>query len=35
MQWPDGEVGQWLQVTANQFVRIERGATQAEPWLPR
>jgi hypothetical protein len=34
IQWPDGEVGPWLTVTANQFVEIERGATSARPWLP-
>ncbi|MBT8213636.1 MAG: CRTAC1 family protein, partial [Acidimicrobiia bacterium] len=26
VQWPDGEVGPWLNVAANQFVTIERGA---------
>ena len=35
IQWPDGEVGPWLRVTANQFIKIERGATQAERWLPQ
>ncbi|HJT63200.1 MAG TPA: CRTAC1 family protein, partial [Candidatus Limnocylindria bacterium] len=29
--WPDGEVGPWLQVGANQVVFIERGATEAAP----
>ena len=33
--WPDGEAGPWLQASANQFVTIERGATQAQPWVPR
>jgi len=32
--WPDGEVGSWIQVTANQFVDIERGGDTATPWLP-
>jgi hypothetical protein len=30
--WPDGETGPWLQVTADQFATIERGATAAHPW---
>jgi hypothetical protein len=34
VQWPNGEVGPWLQVNANQFMMIERGASQARPWLP-
>ena len=32
--WPDGEVGPWMNVAANQFVDIARGATQATPWSP-
>ena len=32
--WPDGEVGQWLDVNANQFVQIERGAEQPVVWIP-
>ena len=32
VQWPDGEMGPWLTVKANQFVDIERGATEAQPW---
>ncbi len=34
VQWPDGERGPWQTVDANQFVRIERGADTAVPWLP-
>jgi hypothetical protein len=34
VQWPDGEVGPWLQINANQFVDIDRAANQARPWLP-
>jgi hypothetical protein len=34
IQWPDGEVGPWLRVTANQFVTIERGANQVRTWRP-
>jgi enediyne biosynthesis protein E4 len=32
VQWPDGEQGPWQDVTANQFVVIERGASEARPW---
>ena len=32
--WPDGEVGPWLPVEADQVVRIERGATAAQPLAP-
>jgi hypothetical protein len=34
IQWPDGQVGPWLQVNANQFLDIARGATEARPWSP-
>ena len=34
VQWPDGVIGPWIQVRADQFVEIERGATEARPWLP-
>ncbi len=34
IQWPDGETGPWMTVGADQFVTIERGATEATPWLP-
>jgi hypothetical protein len=34
VQWPDGETGPWMKVTADQFVVIERGATQVTPWRP-
>jgi hypothetical protein len=33
VQWPDGEVSQWLPSAANQFVVIERGLNQVQPWL--
>src|SRR5205823_8647334 len=33
VQWPDGEVGPWLQATTNQFLLIERGATEIRRWL--
>ena len=32
--WPDRETGPWLRVRANQLVEIERGASEARPWLP-
>ncbi len=32
--WPDGEIGPWLSVDADQFVVIERGADAARPWQP-
>ncbi len=33
IQWPDGETGPWMTVGADQFVKIERGATEATHWL--
>jgi enediyne biosynthesis protein E4 len=32
--WPDGEVGPWIGVDANQFVTLERGAGASQPWDP-
>ena len=32
--WPDGEVGPWLSVDANNVVRVERGASAAQPVRP-
>jgi enediyne biosynthesis protein E4 len=34
VQWPDGETGPWLHVTANGFYDLQRGAAAAQPWLP-
>ena len=34
VQWPDGELGPWLPVTANGFYDLERGASAARPWTP-
>jgi hypothetical protein len=34
IKWPDGEVGPWLPVNANQFFDIDRGASQARAWPP-
>jgi hypothetical protein len=31
VQWPDGEIGPWINVSANQFVTIDRGASEARP----
>ena len=32
--WPDGEQSSWMPVSANQFITIARGATDAAPWRP-
>jgi hypothetical protein len=32
--WPNGETGPWLQVDSDQFVTIERGASEATAWVP-
>ncbi len=34
VRWPDGETGPWMTVPAGTFATIERGATEASPWLP-
>ncbi|MDO8484902.1 MAG: CRTAC1 family protein, partial [Candidatus Limnocylindrales bacterium] len=34
VQWPDGEMGPWVHVDADEFAIIERGATSARRWLP-
>ncbi|MBI3748416.1 MAG: CRTAC1 family protein [Chloroflexi bacterium] len=34
VQWPDGEVGPWIRVPANEFADIERGAAEAQAWQP-
>jgi enediyne biosynthesis protein E4 len=31
--WPDGEVGPWLPVDADRYVRVDRGAGEATPWV--
>ncbi|MCP4225297.1 MAG: hypothetical protein GY773_18315 [Actinomycetia bacterium] len=32
VQWPDGEVGPWMPVEADQFWILERGREKARPW---
>jgi hypothetical protein len=32
VQWPDGEVGPWLTLAANEIFVIERGADDPVPW---
>jgi hypothetical protein len=34
VQWPDGQTGPWLELEADQFATIERGATQPRIWVP-
>ena len=34
VQWPDGEIGPWQDVDADQFVTVERGAAGPRAWLP-
>jgi enediyne biosynthesis protein E4 len=34
VRWPDGSTGDWIPVTADQLVTIERGATTATPFQP-
>jgi hypothetical protein len=34
VQWPDGGPGPWIDVPANTFNLIQKGATSAQPWLP-
>ena len=34
VRWPDGEWGPWVRLYTNQFARLGRGDTDAQPWLP-
>ena len=34
VQWPDGETGPWLDVEADGFAVVERGADEARRWRP-
>ena len=35
VDWPGGETGPWLHVSADQFIVIQPGANGARPWSPR
>jgi len=32
VQWPDGEISKWMNVTSNQFVTVDRESGSARPW---
>jgi hypothetical protein len=34
VQWPDGEIGPWQGVDADQFAVIEQGAGEPRVWQP-
>jgi enediyne biosynthesis protein E4 len=34
VQWPDGEVGPWLELPAGGFAVVDRDAATATPWTP-
>jgi hypothetical protein len=34
VQWPDGETGPWLRLTANQLDMIDRAAAGPQQWAP-
>ena len=34
IRWPDGETGPWLELEANRFATIERGASEPQLWVP-
>jgi enediyne biosynthesis protein E4 len=34
VQWPDGETGRWMAVSADQFVTIDRDAADVSRWSP-
>ena len=34
IHWPDGEIGPWMTVRANEFATIERGAPEPVQWFP-
>ncbi len=34
VEWPDGKTGPWLELDANRFATIERGATEPQLWVP-
>jgi len=35
VQWPDGEMGPWQHVDADNFATIERGASEPGLWVPK
>ena len=35
VRWPDGESGPWLELAADRFATIERGATAPRIWTPQ
>lgn len=35
VQWPDGTTGPWLELAADRFATIERGASEPRPWVPQ
>ncbi|MBT8199058.1 MAG: ASPIC/UnbV domain-containing protein, partial [Acidimicrobiia bacterium] len=34
VQWPDGELGDWIPLEANQYATIERESNEALVWKP-
>jgi hypothetical protein len=34
VRWPDGETGPWLDLGADRFATIERGASEPRLWVP-
>jgi len=34
VEWPDGTIGPWMPVTANQFVALDKGAAAPTVWTP-
>jgi hypothetical protein len=33
--WPDGETGPWIELAANGFATIDRGASEPRTWVPQ
>ena len=34
VHWPDGVIGPWMTIGADQFVIVDRGAAEPSPWVP-
>ncbi len=34
VHWPNGDIGPWMTVDADQFVTITRGSTEPDRWVP-